>query len=264
MRILVHCHIFYSELWKELKDYILILQQFKPKIYFTMGDHNPSLVREIQETFPEAQIHILENRGYDIAPFISIINSIDLNDFDLIVKLHTKRNIQEYFHHVNYRWVYGKRWRQMLLAFTSPTQTLNKTLSMFRTDPTIGMIGNGNCWIDYVRSGMPWNSSYIEPELKRLKILTKERGFLSGTMFVCRAEIFKPIQHKIDFFSFPALTDHNTNLAHAYEMMFGVLVYEMGYRFSDYRSRPLHLPPMILLRKLFFRILFKIHLLVSP
>ena len=239
------------------------LQQCQTQLHITMVERNPTLEKEILASFPDARIHVLENRGYDIAPFIHIINNVNLDDFDFIVKLHTKRNIRDYFHHVNYHWVYGKRWRKMLLAFVSSAQTLSKTLSLFQTDPTIGMIGNGDCWIDYEHFGMQWNASFIEPELKRLNIQTRERGFLSGTMFICRAEIFKPSQHQIDFFSFPTLIDHNTSLAHAYEMMFGILVYETGYRFSDYRARPRHMPRMLMLRKMLFRILFKIHSLIK-
>ncbi|MDR0932608.1 MAG: rhamnan synthesis F family protein [Victivallales bacterium] len=257
MRILVCCHIFYSELWEELKPCIALLPQQQTRLQITMCKDDPDLSRKILAEFPDAQIRVLENRGYDIAPFIDTVNGVNLDDFDFIVKLHTKRNIRECFCHVNYRWIYGKRWRRMLLKFISSPTAVNQTLALFREDPTIGMVGNGDCWIDYERYNMPYDSTFIAPELKRLGIKTQERGFLSGTMFICRAEIFKPLQHKIAFTDFPAVADHRTNLSHAYEMMFGVLVYENKLRFSDYRSRPLGLPRMLFLRKLFFRILYR-------
>ena len=42
--------------------------------------------------FPLAKISIVENRGFDVGPFIKTISELNLDNYDFIVKLHTKRN----------------------------------------------------------------------------------------------------------------------------------------------------------------------------
>lgn len=260
MKILVHCHIFYPELWDELKKCILNLQPYHISLWVTLVKEDSALIADILKTFPNVQILKLENRGYDIAPFIEVINQINLSEFDFIIKLHTKRNIRELAHHVNYHFVYGARWRKLLLSFIATRKDFERTLELFQNNLKIGMSGNGNLWIDYDRYNMPWDRTRIEPELKRLQIHTKERGFLSGTMFICRAEIFRQIQHRIDSSVFSSRNDHKTDLAHAYEMLFGVLVYENGFIFEDYLSRPLAPPKLLKIRRLLFSILYRLHI----
>ncbi len=208
MHFLVHCHVFYPELWGELQNCILNLKPYSLELWVSLIQENLDLRSEILQSFPNAKIIILENRGYDIAPFIEVINQCDLDRSDFILKLHTKRNIYSLKHHINYRSVYGRRWRRMLLAFMASAKDLDATLTLSQNDPRIGTV-----WLETVIAGsITRNSIYmgivplLEPELKRLGIRTPERGFLSGTMFIARPEIssqfsirlfFTPSQFKV-------------------------------------------------------------------
>lgn len=91
--ILVHCHIFYPELWEELKSCIKNIAPNPFDLFVTMVEEHNDISKDIQNNFPKAHIDIVKNVGYDIFPFVSVLNKINLEDYSYVVKLHTKRPI---------------------------------------------------------------------------------------------------------------------------------------------------------------------------
>ena len=91
--ILVHLHLFYPEMWLELKTCINNIASYPFKLYVTMVNEHQDVINDIKMSFNYPHIEIVENRGYDIGPFINIINKTNLDDYSYIVKLHTKRDM---------------------------------------------------------------------------------------------------------------------------------------------------------------------------
>ena len=128
--ILIHCHIFYPQLWNELKQFILSISPHPFELFVTLVEEHFILEKDIHKTFPKAHIEIVANRGYDIGPFVHVLNKVDLDKYSYVIKLHTKRDmpIGAMLGTMN---VAGKRWREYALSFLKTPQVFDQTLKAF-------------------------------------------------------------------------------------------------------------------------------------
>ena len=94
--ILVHCHIYYPEMWDELKVCIKNITPFPYDMFVTMVEEHSEIISDIKTTFSNAKIEIVENRGYDVGPFVHMINNVDLDQSSYVVKIHTKRDLKRF------------------------------------------------------------------------------------------------------------------------------------------------------------------------
>ena len=83
--ILVHCHIYYPELWSELKSCIMNINPHPFQLYVTMVEKHQNIIKDIEKTFKDVHIDVVKNQGYDLGPFIYIINKLNLDDYSYIV-----------------------------------------------------------------------------------------------------------------------------------------------------------------------------------
>ena len=92
----VIAHVFYTELWEELKICINNIRECvlagSVDVFITYPR-----IRTFVETIPGARVVSVENRGWDSWPFCKILNEIDLSSYDYVVKLHTKRDIPRFW-----------------------------------------------------------------------------------------------------------------------------------------------------------------------
>ena len=128
--ILVHLHIYYNNLYEQLKQCIKNIEPYSFDLFVTMIEEDKGIIRDIRETFPDAKIQIVENRGYDIGPFIELINQVNLDNYDYVVKLHTKRNMPKgsLLHYFD---VSGSKWRNYALDFISAANKFNYCIQEF-------------------------------------------------------------------------------------------------------------------------------------
>lgn len=233
-QILIHCHIFYPELWEELKAYMMNIIPHKFELFVTMVEDHAAIRQDIQNHFPQAHIDIVKNVGYDIAPFISIINKVNLDDYSYIVKLHTKRPSTRppYF-----RSLKNGEWMKNLLSFLQSKETFKQCLQAFEKNSKIGMIN------DYkIIVGKDFYDKKAQQELrvflKKHNLPCKRYRFVAGSMFVARAEIFAELKHLhlIDA-DFPKPdTRHSMQLAHVIERFLGYSVYFHNMILTDIKK----------------------------
>ena len=194
-RILIHVHIYYVEMWPELKVCLKnILTTAKCRLYVTMVEPRDDLFVDIKTFCPEAVVDVLENRGFDIAPFIHVLNKVDLSDFDYIVKLHTKRNIITKSFMFNGFDLSGDKWRQYLLNFCKTFENWRKTLDLLAKD-NITMVSDYHLISDADKS---IDVEALKTFEQRLGLsYYRHQKFVSGTMFAAKAEIFSVIQYQL-------------------------------------------------------------------
>ena len=77
MKVLVHVHIYYTWMWDELKECVHNIS-LPYDLFVTMVDNNEELKQKILNFNSQAQIHIVEHRGYDVWPFIDVLNHVNL------------------------------------------------------------------------------------------------------------------------------------------------------------------------------------------
>ena len=90
LTLAVHLHLYYFEMWPEIKRLLLNMGDYPYDLYVTMVTENPEVSEEIKAFHHNTQVWMFDNRGYDVGPFIEFLHRIGLNEYDLIMKLHTK------------------------------------------------------------------------------------------------------------------------------------------------------------------------------
>lgn len=230
--ILVHCHIFYPELWPELKKHLLNICPYEFDLFVTMVENHSEIASDILETFSKPHIEIVENKGYDVAPFIHVLQSVHLDDYSLVVKIHTKRDmpIGSLIGTID---VGGNRWRKYALSFLKTSKTFDKCVKAFEHKQALGMVSNARLIL--TKDTNPLSASRATSLMKRFKIAKAFRNtFVAGTMFVVRASIMKPLQDfDVNISDDPDDTHQEMGMTHAMERLFGAMVWAQGYEIDD-------------------------------
>ena len=151
-RICVILHLYYQDLWNDIKPYLLNLDLVTSyDLYVTITQENKNLIDDINSSFSEnvnVYIEKIENisKGADIYPFIYILNKIDLDNYDIIYKIHAKSNVEGLTHRfgktLNKKIYIGSTlWRNLLINELLGKYNVRKCIKIFSQNPQIGTIG---------------------------------------------------------------------------------------------------------------------------
>ncbi|MDO5462365.1 MAG: rhamnan synthesis F family protein, partial [bacterium] len=78
--ILIHTHVYYADMWTEQRDCIASFEDYPYTLYVTLLEGATEIKDKILADYPNAKILFVENRGYDIWPFIHVLNNVNLDD----------------------------------------------------------------------------------------------------------------------------------------------------------------------------------------
>ncbi|AMJ62690.1 hypothetical protein AXW83_22460 [Bosea sp. PAMC 26642] len=179
---------------------------------------------------PDIVLHACENRGRDIAPFLTVLNSGALDRYDAVLKLHTKRSP-----HLRD----GEVRRKLLFAMLCGEQHATfRALSAFE-DALIGMVG----WRDCFRSDpLYWmdNEERVRSVAERMGAADSVKlGFFEGSMFWFRPSAFSALRSlhlaPEDFEAEAHQLDGT--LHHAVERCFTIAARSKGFLVKDLRGR---------------------------
>ena len=233
--ILVHCHIYYTEMWPELKQCIQNIAPYPFDLYVTMVERNYTLLENIIRFKPDAHIDLVPNKGFDIAPFIDVLNKVNLNDYDYIIKLHTKRDMPKGTL-VNGWNLSVNKWRKACFAFLKSSKNFKTCLKAFEEDKKLGMIGDFHLISNKDKASKTSVNLAIE-KLKNLNFIPKEYCYVMGTMFIGRANLFEPLHRlNLSLNDFSSSERGKDELPYALERLFGYLIGAQGYKIKD----PIH------------------------
>lgn len=178
--------------------------------------------------FDKCKIITVPNVGYDIGSFVYVINNIDLDSYDLVLKIHTKNETGTNvtcLNGVNYT---DKDWTELLIdSVLKNKNTISKIFSIFKKNLDINMVSSKYCTTSeefYYKKHI----KKVNEILNKISLPTVESiEFCAGTIFWARASIFKLIQNKYTIESFVDSrnnkSDIDCTLAHTFERLFGVL-----------------------------------------
>ncbi len=235
MRFLVHVHIYYPQFWEELKLCVVNLKKTgKCDLFVTMPEECRFLFEDIQAFDDGAKILFFENKGFDVGPFIEILNRVDLDTYDYVVKLHTKRDIKEYSFMFNGYNFSGSKWRDYLLSFCSTDENWQKSLKMLDVFD-VGMVADRHVILEDERLNAHELSVWDMLRQKLGIASGTKRIFVAGTMFAAKASVFKVFQKVFSMADFEQpVRDNNMLLPHYLERLFGYVVYSSGYRIASF------------------------------
>lgn len=232
--ILIHIHLYYGDMWPELRTRLenILSLNHKTALIVTLPQSDSMLTQEIEAQYPDAGIVKVPNRGYDIAPFLEVLQSVNLDDFSYVIKLHTKRDMpgDAFLKPMPYNYG-GSRWREYLLNFCRQ-EHLPRIMQRFAQESDLGMVA------DYRLIRGTREPRFVKPLgelLTRAGLQNKGYQYVMGSMFICRASLLAPLQ-KLGFCAadFPAADEaHSENLSHVLERFLGLAVLAQGYRIAD-------------------------------
>jgi lipopolysaccharide biosynthesis protein len=231
-RIAVVLHLHYEELWPEIHQVLASIEE--PFDLFVSVQHNASrsIEREIRSAFASARVLRFENRGRDLLPFIALINSGVLFNYELVCKVHSKRSP-----HRND----GDRWRTTLLSGVLGNKALVEDIVQgFETDADLGIVvaqgqiygAREEHWVD--------NRDRVVELGGRIGIERVPTGstFPGGSIYWIRPFLLRTIAAlKLtanDFEPEPIAVDGTTG--HAVERLIGLVCRDAGMRIEEATS----------------------------
>lgn len=235
-RIAVHLHIYYKDMWPEIKNYLLNIS-VPYDLYVTMIKQDNDLIKDIRKFYKNSIIWIVENRGYDVGPFIDFLHRINLNEYDYILKLHTKS--KSGVDTVINRLAFNKKdWVNTLLkSLIGSKKQFDKNITKLKKYPLLGMIGSKVLISSKgkINKGLKDKLEFLQD---KFEYRNKNVKFIPGTMFLCRAKLMQIIKdnYKITDFEKTDAKVKDGSLGHVLERLFGYIVIAQGYKINGFDS----------------------------
>ncbi len=224
-KLAVHLHLYYTEQLPQILKYLRNLTKIEHDLFVTIVNDDQNVITQLKAFNPQAKIWVVENRGYDIGPFIDFLHHINLADYEYILKLHTKGKKSK-----NHTWLNGHRmdnalWGKILWqSMLATPEEIEQNFQILDTNNKVNMLGSRYC-ITKAHKDYDKLLPQINEELSKMGLSkVSELSFIAGSTFLTRAKCLSPLLNYTlsDF----ALTDGNIKegtLAHVLERVFGVL-----------------------------------------
>ena len=240
MRILLHAHVYYEDIWPEIEpcvhNFIMAAEAAKGNIdiFLSYPYEKRQFERLLKNSFPNAILLPVENWGYDVSPFLHLLNNIDLDAYDYVVKLHTKRNVQRAW--CNFHVYDGNEWRNTLLSICRTPHDVKRTLNAFNRQPKLGMLTASRMIDPTGMTGSAHHLQEVKELVRSLGLKIRSSIVTCGTMFVVRAHLLKVVQRNFDMNNFRASPPiglvNGLHIAIAWECAFSNIVAAQGYYVS--------------------------------
>jgi rhamnosyltransferase len=229
VRIALIAHGYYVDLLDEILECRAILPGAVP-IHVTVPADRLEFAGRRLAGVPGVVLHPCENRGRDIAPFLTVLNSGALDGYDAVLKLHTKRSPHLLDGEIRRKLLFG-----MLCGERNATL---RALAAFE-DPSTGMMGWRNCF----RASRPYwmkNEDRVREIAARMGASDVARlGFFEGSMFWFRPAAFaalRELELQPEDFE-PEERQLDGTLHHAVERCFTIAAWARGFVVRDLRGR---------------------------
>lgn len=231
MKKAVFIHLFYQDLWPEIKELLLKIP-YEYDLYVSIcKEHPQEIIKEISEFHKDSYVVPVENRGADIGGFFTLLNlSFSMNKkYDWFLKIHGKKSLL-----INP--TAGEKWRKSAYSILVPSNFSN--INTLFSDTTVGMIGPkqylmGQSSFDK-KAKKNNNEEGMTYFINKFNINDSQLLFFAGSMFWARysifEETFKHNQLTINEFGHGHVPDGTR--AHAMERVFANIVRGKKYRLS--------------------------------
>jgi lipopolysaccharide biosynthesis protein len=169
--------------------------------------------------------------GRDIFPFLQALNTIELSDYDIALKLHTKKSP-----HLKQ----GALWARSLIDSLTGHREVEIVEQEFRSDRALGLMAPASQFMPFSDpSSIRDNRENIEKLIERYGLAVKDNGkFVAGSMFWFRPSAFQHLKDRpLDISDFgPELGAIDGTPAHAMERLLLQFIRHSGFHDSAYKS----------------------------
>ena len=240
LKLLVHVHIYYHEQVDYIIEKLNNIVDCDWDLYVTYSQYNEDTEQKFKQFKSDTHFINVKNVGYDVWPFIVVLKEIDLKQYDLVLKLHTKSYYEETITFNHYT-MYGFGWRDTLYdTYLFSHNAFKNILKIFTKHPNVGIIVNNHLLIKSDKYNTV-EETFLTNEIKRLlDINSTYNRFIAGTMFMARAEILGKLKASSiteKDFSLESKTQTTGSFAHSLERIFCLLAVNKGYRVLAIRNK---------------------------
>jgi lipopolysaccharide biosynthesis protein len=183
-------HAFYPDIFEDLvEQFCEVHREFKNqiKLFVSAPRDKVATIRVLleQARLPYELIEV-ENRGRDIAPFLTLARQAIDEGFEYLLKLHTKKSP----HRGD-----GARWRDDMYRCLGTASQVRWIVSAMRKQPHVGIVAPAQFVVPLTRN---WehNRARVQWLAQRLGIPEVDPGkemFVAGTMFFARPAALEPL-----------------------------------------------------------------------
>ncbi|MBB5189941.1 glycosyltransferase domain-containing protein [Silvimonas terrae] len=226
-RVAVVFHLFYLDLWDEFAQAFSGIKQPFDLLVTTPEDELPQATALIKARFPDARIYPVKNRGRDIAPLFKLLEHERLEEYDQVLKIHTKKSL----HRTN---GFGELWRHHLLKGLLPEGGIGPILAMFDANPGVGMLAAPETMVNAYKIAGAQRENLPGMQLWAKRIGVDPQGFdydfVAGSMYWVRGAFFAALRRldvKLEDFEEEAGQLDGT-LAHVFERLMPLVVRSAG------------------------------------
>lgn len=231
MRVLVVFHVYYEHLAAYYLDKMRNIHSCEWTLIVTGRNLSEQIRNRIKGVKEDAVFLECDNVGYDVWPFIAGIKTVDPDDYDIVIKLHTKNEDGQKFR-LHGEVMTGTEWRgYMVDALMKDGETFRKLLALFEDNPNLGIAYSWK--LNFNSSGgHPEDGSMLENELSRLGIERKSSMFCAGTMFAARTCTLKFLLRddiSAEIFQKSGPSHSSSSMAHVYERLIPISIVSSGW-----------------------------------
>jgi lipopolysaccharide biosynthesis protein len=219
-RVAIVCHVYFYHLWAEIAETLTRLDiDFDLICTVTDKPAFNDILARILDVRRDALVVKVPNRGRDIFPFLWLVQSDRLCDYDAVCKIHTKKSI----HRLD-----GDNWRRALLSpILGDPGRVRWVIERFRGDKTLGLVAADSAFLS---GDSEWtgNRERARDICRRLTIDINSYPlrFPAGSMYWIGPAVVRALARlrlsADDFEAEERQLDNTT--AHAFERALGVIV----------------------------------------
>lgn len=233
-KVLVHLHLYYLDqldyMLKKLKN----INSCDWDLFVTMTKQDEQAIQKLKGFKPDVHIIQVEDKGFDVWPFLQVLNLVDLSNYDDILKIHTKkyRKKKDFYGR-------GNAWRNYLIdALLGSRKQFQKNIHLMQMDKSVGLIGS-RATLATMGCSEKDDSILFDEMCQSHGIPISKGRFIAGTMFLVRAKCFqriKDMNFKSEDFNHIQQTSGRKTTAHTLERLLSRIVEVEGYKIATVRS----------------------------
>ncbi|MGF0072095.1 rhamnan synthesis F family protein [Streptococcus orisratti] len=216
-RILVILHLFYPKSWKEIQEFLDNLSCYNYDLIVTTTENMISndVLNQIRKFKPSVSIINCENKGFDLRPFLLALKTVDLKEYDIVIKLQSKSTKRAFLYIYNQVFMRRDWFLDLFEGILSP-KVIHNNIDILMNDDSVGLVSTDNLIVHD-----PWH------KVKMVQKTAKENGicvpddyrFVAGTCFAMKARCLRNIQdfHWTDEHFSPVSNARGMSFAHFFE-----------------------------------------------
>lgn len=236
-RILVHLHLYYLDQCDYFIYKLRCINSCEWDLFVTFNTHDNITENKILKNYPFAKLILVENRGYDIWPFLQVIQTVNIEDYDFVLKLHTKNSNPkgDKINGISYK---NYELRNALVdSYLKDKQHFANLLKKMESSSKIGLICN-KAFYKNISDGLPEDLSMLRTELERIGIYTENLHFCAGSMLFARMNPYE-IFRKTELFNHSTFEETGKShsigtMAHVYERIISIVVSANGLKIDTF------------------------------